>query len=128
MERKGRLQSRIYTHANLFSHIIGQVDYDNYGVSGVEKYLNNELRNQKLINKPLKLTLDTNIQYLINKELEKALITFDASGAAALLLNVENGEILSLVSLPNFNINKRNDVKDKKYINKITKGTSLAHL
>ena len=115
-------QSRIYTHANLFSHIIGQVDYDNYGVSGVEKYLNNELRNQKLINKPLELTLDTNIQYLINKELEKALITFDASGAAALLLNVENGEILSLVSLPNFNINKRNDVKDKKYINKITKG------
>ena len=38
------------------------------------------------------------------------------------LINVENGEILSLVSLPNFNINKRNDVKDKKYINKITKG------
>ena len=36
-------QSRIYTHANLFSHIIGQVDYDNYGVSGVEKYLNNDL-------------------------------------------------------------------------------------
>ena len=32
-------QSRIYTHGNLFSHIIGQVDYDNYGISGVEKYL-----------------------------------------------------------------------------------------
>ena len=32
-------QSRIYTHSNLFSHIIGQVDYDNYGVSGIEKYL-----------------------------------------------------------------------------------------
>ena len=49
-------------------------------------------------------------------------ITFDATGAAALLMDVENGEILSLVSLPNFNINKRNDIKDKKYINKITKG------
>ena len=31
-------QSRIYTHSNLFSHIIGQVDYDNYGISGIEKY------------------------------------------------------------------------------------------
>ena len=31
-------QSRIYTHSRLFSHVIGQVDYDNYGVSGVEKY------------------------------------------------------------------------------------------
>ncbi len=115
-------QSRIYTHGNLFSHIIGQVDFDNYGVSGIEKYLNNELRNKELINRPLKLTLDTNIQYLINKELEKALITFDATGAAGLLLNVENGEILSLVSLPNFDINLREDVREKKYINKITKG------
>ena len=31
-------QSRIYTHGNLFSHVVGQVDYDNYGVSCVEKY------------------------------------------------------------------------------------------
>ena len=37
-------------------------------------------------------------------------------------MNVENGEILSLVSLPDFDINMRNNLKDKKYINKITKG------
>ena len=79
-------------------------------------------RNTKLINDPLKLTLDTNIQYLINKELNKAITTFDATGAGSLLLNVENGEILSMVSLPNFDINKRNDVREKKYLNKITKG------
>jgi len=115
-------QSRIYTHANLFSHIIGQVDYDNFGISGIEKYLDRQLRDKKKINKPLKLTLDTNIQYLIDQELNKALITFKASGGGAILMNVDNGEILSLVSLPNFNINLRADVKDKKYINKITKG------
>ena len=114
-------QSRIYTHANLFSHIIGQVDYDNYGVSGIEKYFNKELRDKELIDQPFKLTLDTNIQYLVNKELNEALSTFDASGAAALLLNVENGEILSLVSLPNFNINKRNDIKDKNILTKLLK-------
>ena len=115
-------QSRIYTHANLFSHLIGQVDYDNYGVSGIERYFDKELKEKKSINHPLKLTLDTNIQYLINKELNNSLNTFKATGAAALLLNVENGDILSLVSLPNFNINMRSDLKNKKYINKITKG------
>ncbi len=115
-------QSRIYTHSKLFSHIVGQVDYDNYGISGIEKYFDKELKNSKLINQPLELTLDTNIQYLINKELNQALTTFNATGGGALLMNVENGEILSLVSLPNYDINLRTDVKEKKYMNKITKG------
>ena len=115
-------QSRIYTHSNLFSHIIGQVDFDNYGISGVEKYFDKELRNKQLINKPLRLTLDTNIQYLISKELQKSMKTFEAHGGGALLMNVNNGEILSLVSLPDFDINERSNIKDTKYINKITKG------
>ncbi len=115
-------QSRIYTHAKLFSHIIGQVDYDNYGISGLEKYFDKELKKKELITQPLALTLDINIQHLVNKELEKALETFEASGGGSLLMDVENGEILSLVSLPNFDINQRADLKDKKFINKITKG------
>ena len=115
-------QTRIYTHSNLFSHIVGQVDYDNYGISGIEKYFDKDLKNIKLSDSPLMLTLDTNIQHLINKELSEAMNTFKASGGGALLMNIHNGEILSLVSLPNFDINLRADVKDKKYINKITKG------
>ncbi len=115
-------QSRIYTHANLFSHIIGQVDYDNYGISGVEKYLDKDLKDKKLLNDPLQLTLDTNLQHIINDELIGSLKTFKATGGGALLMNSSNGEILSLVSLPNFNINKRASIKDKKFINKITKG------
>ncbi len=115
-------QSRIYTHGSLFSHVIGQVDYDNYGISGVEKYFDKELKDKNFSIKPLILTLDTNIQHLISKELNEALVTFKSKGGASLLMDVENGDILSLVSLPNFDINKRADVKDKKYINKITKG------
>ena len=115
-------QTRVYTHSNLFSHIVGQVDYDNYGISGVEKYFDKDLRNIKLSDSPLELTLDTNIQHLISEELSKAMNTFKASGGGAVLMNIHNGEILSLVSLPNFDINIRADVKDKKYINKITKG------
>ena len=115
-------QSRIYTHGNLYSHILGQVDYDNYGVSGVEKYFDKDLKSKKLLNEPLQLTIDTNIQYIIDEELNLALETFSATGGGALLMNVNNGEILSLVSLPNFDINKRESITDKNYINKITKG------
>ena len=115
-------QSRIYPHSNLFSHIIGQVDYDNYGISGIEKYFDKDLKDENLAGTSLELTLDTNIQHLISKELNDALLTFKSVGGAALLINVENGEILSLVSLPNFDINKRTDLKDNKYTNKITKG------
>ena len=73
-------QARMYTHGNLFSHIVGQVDYDNYGISGLEKYFDKELKDENLINQPLKLTLDSNIQYIINKELDEAIKTFDATG------------------------------------------------
>ena len=48
--------------------------------------------------------------------------TFNATGGGALLMDVTNGDIISLVSLPDFDINKRSDVRDKKFINKITKG------
>ncbi len=115
-------QARMYTHGNLFSHIIGQVDYDNYGISGIEKYFDKELKNKKLLKQPLQLTLDSNIQYIINKELNSAIKTFNATGGGALLMNVNNGDILSLVSLPNFDINQRSSINDEKYINKITKG------
>ena len=115
-------EARMYTHGNLFSHIIGQVDYDNYGISGVEKYFDKKLKKKEFLNEPLKLTLDSNVQHIINKELSQAIKTFDATGGGALLMDVNNGDILSLVSLPNFNINKRNTIKDKKFINKITKG------
>ena len=70
----------------------------------------------------MQLTLDTNIQHIIAKELGNALDVFKATGGGALLMDVENGEILSLVSLPNFDINTRTNLSDEKYMNKITKG------
>ncbi|MDC0619256.1 penicillin-binding protein 2, partial [Pelagibacteraceae bacterium] len=116
-------QARMYTHGNLFNHdVVGQVDYDNYGISGVEKYFDRELKDQKILKKPLQLTLDTNIQYIISKELKESIKTFRATGGGALLMDINNGEIISLVSLPNFNINKRMAIQDKKYTNKVTKG------
>ncbi len=115
-------QTRVYPHSDLYSHIVGQTDYDNYGISGIENYYDNYLRDQKNFQKPLQLSIDTNVQYLIKNELEKALKIFRAKGAASILLDSENGEVLSLVSLPDFNINQRIDLGDKNFMNKITKG------
>jgi cell division protein FtsI (penicillin-binding protein 3) len=68
------------------------------------------------------LTLDTNIQFLINIALKKAMDDFKANAAGALLMDVNSGEVLSLVSLPDYNVNIRNDITDLKYMNLITKG------
>jgi cell division protein FtsI (penicillin-binding protein 3) len=111
---------RLYPQDNLFSHIIGQIDNDNNGISGIEKSFDEELRK---IDEPLKLTVDTDIQFLIREELLRFQKIFEAKGSAAILMNVNNGEILSMVSLPDFNLNKRETIKDVNYINRITKGT-----
>ena len=115
-------QTRIYPQGSLFSHILGQTDDDNYGISGIEKYFDNDLKNLNLIDEPIKLSLDTNVQYFLKKELEKSMEDFKTLGAAGLLMDINNGEVLSLVSLPDYDINFRNDIRDLKFMNKITKG------
>jgi cell division protein FtsI (penicillin-binding protein 3) len=111
--------TRIYPQQNLFSHIIGQIDDDNNGISGIEKFFDYELKKR---NKPLKLTVDTDIQFLIREELIKAQEIFKNIGSASILMDVNNGNILSMVSLPDFDLNKRQDIKDVNYINRATKG------
>ena len=54
--------TRIYPQKNLFSHIIGQIDNENNGISGIEKSFDKNLKNS---NNDLKLTVDLNLQYLI---------------------------------------------------------------
>ncbi len=111
--------TRIYPQKNLFSHIIGQIDDDNQGISGLEKSYNVRL---KQIKEPLKLTVDTDIQFLIREELVKFQSIFRSKGSAAILMNVNNGEIISMVSYPDFDLNKREKVVDLKFINRATKG------
>ena len=111
---------RMYPQKNLFSHIIGQIDDDNNGISGLEKSFNEILRKSK---KPIKLTVDKDIQFLIRKELIKYQEIFRSKGSAAILMNVNNGNILSLVSLPDFNPNNRQNITDVNFINRVTKGT-----
>ena len=114
--------SRIYPQKNLFSHILGQTDDVNEGISGVEKFFDKNLNNIEKVNIPLSLTLDSNLQHLIRKELIKAEKYFHNIGSSAILMDVDNGEILSLVSLPDYDLNQRVSINDDVYINKITLG------
>ena len=111
--------TRIYPEKNLFSHIIGQIDDNNNGISGLEKSLNKNLKN---VQEPIKLSVDKDIQFLIRDELIKFNQIFSTIGSAAILMNVNNGEILSMVSLPDFDPNKRKKIVDLNYINRVTKG------
>jgi len=110
---------RIYPQKNLFSHIIGQIDDNNNGISGIEKSFDYDLKTRK---KPLELTLDADIQYLIREELLKYQVIFRSIGSSSILMDVNNGNILSMVSLPDFNLNKRQNIEDKNYINRNIKG------
>ena len=112
-------ETRIYPHKNLFSHVVGQIDDDNNGISGLEKSFDKKL---KLNDEPIALTLDINLQYLIREELIKYQKIFKTIGSASILMDINNGEILSMTSLPDFDLNKREKIEDVSYINRATKG------
>ena len=115
-------QIRIYPQQDLFSHVLGQIDDNNNGISGLEKFFDQRLKSKKNINSSLKLTIDSNLQYIIREELKKAQTNFKQIGSAAFLMNVNNGDILSMVSLPDYDLNKRQSITEDVYTNKITKG------
>ena len=115
-------EARIYPQKNLFSHIIGNVDTDNHGVSGIEKFLNDDLIDQSKIETPVVLSLDQNLQFIIHQTLTEGLKVFSAKGASAVLINANNGKVVSMVSLPDYNLNERSINNQDNYFNKNTKG------
>ena len=92
--------------------MLGQIDDGNNGISGIEKFYDYELKNN---NNPITLSLDANIQYLIRQELIAANKIFQNIGSAAILMNIDSGEILSLISFPDFDLNKRDTIIDVNY-------------
>ncbi len=96
-------EKRIYPHGNLFAHILGKADIDNKkGLAGIERGLNERLTTSEI---PLQLSVDTGIQDTIREKLYAGVSKFKADRAAAILMNVNTGEIISMVSLPDFDPN-----------------------
>ena len=111
--------TRIYPDKNLFSHVVGQIDEDNNGISGLEKSFDQKLKDGR---DKLVLTLDKELQFIIRNELLNSQKIFKNVGGAGILMNINNGEILSLVSIPDFNLNSRKLISDINYINRAKKG------
>ena len=92
-------KKRVYPQHNIFSNLIGIKTGEL--ISKVEKNMNREL----IEGKNLELTVDLRVQNIVREELYKSLSEYEAKAALAIVMNVKNGEIFSMVSLPDFNPN-----------------------
>ncbi len=112
-------EKRVYPHKNLFAHIVGSTDIDNEGISGIEKALNDRLTHSDI---PLQLSIDAGIQDTVRELLKEGMEKYHAIGATAALMDVKTGEIISLVSLPDFDPNTNKVKTEKALFNMATKG------
>ena len=95
-------EQRVYPHGSLFSHVVGFTDIDNRGISGIELSFDEALSDRARLGKPFALSLDVRVQHALHAELSAAKEKFKALGAGGLVLNVHTGEVMGLVSLPDF--------------------------
>ncbi len=93
---------RLYPHNNILSHIIGFSDKDENGQAGFEKYYDKYLKKQDYQNNNINLSINLNIQNSVYHHLKKAIENSQSSGGTAIVMNVNNFEIYSLVSLPDY--------------------------
>jgi cell division protein FtsI (penicillin-binding protein 3) len=113
-------QKRIYPHKNLFSHLVGLVDIDNNGISGLESSFNEHLKDPTKTD--IQTSLDTRIQYIVKQELNNVVKLHDAIGGTAIVMDVNTGELISSVSLPDFNPYDTREISNKKLFNQATLG------
>jgi len=106
---------RSYPDDNLFSHIVGYSNLNGGGYSGLEKYYNNNLYEQQL-----DISIDKRVQTVLREELVAGMKTYDAKGAFGIIMEVQTGEVVATVSLPDFNPNESINPNDQQMQNKVT--------
>ncbi len=95
-------QRRIYPHGALLAHVLGATDIDNRGIAGAEQFFDSALDDPARSNEPLALSIDLRVQHAMRDELQRAVIRHRALGGGGLVLDAHSGEVLALVSLPDF--------------------------
>ncbi len=98
-----REDTRIYPAGRLAAHVVGFTDTDEKGQAGLEHSFDAALTSS---NQPLQLSIDIRLQAILKEEMQKTIDDFTAVGAAGLVLDMRTGEILSMVSLPDFDPNE----------------------
>ena len=121
---------RVYPNGPIVSHEIGHVNIDNQGIAGIEKWLDGQglaalhmagLATDRL-EKPVELALDLRVQFALRGELIAAREKFKAKAASGVVLNVTTGEIVALVSEPDYDPNNPHEANDPTRINRLTTG------
>jgi len=110
---------RVYPHGPLLSHLLGYVDSDNAGIAGLEKRFDEPLTGSDTA---LQLTIDLRVQHVLREELRAAMLEFRAKAASGMVLDVRNGEVVALVSLPDFDPNHPGKARDAARFNRATLG------
>jgi cell division protein FtsI (penicillin-binding protein 3) len=121
---------RVYPNGPVVSHEIGHVNIDNQGIAGIEKWLDGQglaalhmagLATDRL-QRPVQLALDLRVQFALRDELVKAREKFKAKASSGVIVNVNTGEIVALVSEPDYDPNNPREANDPTRINRLTTG------
>jgi cell division protein FtsI (penicillin-binding protein 3) len=121
---------RVYPNGAQVSHLIGHVNIDNQGIAGIEKWLDGrglaDLQMAGLardrLQKPIELAVDLRVQHALRDELIKSQTKFKAKAAAGLVIDVRSGEIVAMVSYPDYDPNNPREALDPTRINRLTTG------
>jgi cell division protein FtsI (penicillin-binding protein 3) len=114
-----REERRIYPNGPLAAHVVGYSGLDNKGLAGIERSFDAALDNQR---DPLQLSIDIRLQAILREEMQKTVNDFSAIGATGIVMDVRSGEVLSMVSLPDFNPNNLNTAVPATIFNRATLG------
>jgi cell division protein FtsI (penicillin-binding protein 3) len=90
---------RIYPQGSLTAHVVGFTDVDNRGLAGVERSFDDLLSGGQ---RPLQLSIDIRLQHIVHEEVARAIADFTGIGGVGIVADIKTGEVLSLVSLPDF--------------------------
>ena len=125
-----RENKRVYPSGPEVAHLIGLVNIDNQGIAGIEKWLDNnglaDLHRAGFASdrqqQPVELSVDLRVEHALRDELIRAREKFHAKAASGLVSNVHTGEIVAMVSLPDFDPNNPKEAHDPDRINRLTTG------
>ena len=125
-----RENKRVYPTGAEVAHLIGLVNIDNQGIAGMEKWLDSnglaDLHRAGFatdrLQRPVELSIDLRVEHALRDELLKAKDKYKAKAASGLVSNVKTGEIVAMVSLPDFDPNNPREAHDPERINRLTTG------
>jgi cell division protein FtsI (penicillin-binding protein 3) len=115
-------QRRLYPLGNLVAHALGFVDVDGNGIAGVEKNFDGSLKSGARRGAALTLSLDIRLQHAVRDELQNAVKLYRALGGGGIVLDARTGEVLAMVSLPDFDPNHAGEASQLARFNRITLG------